>query len=108
MEGTTVVDQETKKPIDVEPSPEFAEKEAIKNVSTFSSEKLGDIVVMYQYLSLYHDLSVAAMQELALRREKGEIFDYEGYISLNLNKLPKLSFELPPLNTLVNQLKRML
>lgn len=108
MEGTALVDQENKKSIDVEPSTEFSESETIKNISTFASEKLGDIVVMYQYLGLYPDLSIAAMKELALRREKGEVFDYENYITLNLNKLPKLSFELPPLPVLVEQLKRIL
>ena len=102
------MDQEDKKPIDVEPTSEFSENEAIKNTSAFSSEKLGDIIVMYQYLGLYPDLSIAAMKELALRREKGETFDYENYITLNLNKLPKLSFELPPLPVLVEQLKRIL
>jgi hypothetical protein len=100
------VDQKTNKTVDIEPTNEFSESKSIEMVSDFSSEKLGDIIVMYRYIGLYPNLSIAAMQELAHRREAGDNFLYEEYIDNNLQKSPKLSFEIPSIHVLLEQLKK--
>lgn len=84
------------------------EEEAIKNISNFTSEKLADMIIMNRYLFLYGELSTAAMQELATRREGGDTFDYETYITTNLDKLPKLQIDLGRVNTLVEKLKKII
>src|SRR5208282_3910837 len=84
------------------------EDDAIKNISSFTSEKLADIIVMNRYLSLYGELSTAAMQELVFRREGGDTFEYETYITANLDKLPKFQIDLGRVNNLVEKLKKII
>ena len=76
-----------------------------KNIKLFASEKLADIVVLYQYLGLYENNAVEAMQELAQRREGGDKFDYEIYITNQLNALPKIDFKIPQFSSLFNLIK---
>ena len=79
----------------------------MNNIDQFASEKLGDIIVMHRYLGLYPQLSTAAMKELAGRREKGDIFNYEEYINTKLDALPKIKLEIPSTNILMEQIKRL-
>jgi hypothetical protein len=101
MDEKEKINQETEETANVE-------DEAIKNIANFTSEKLADMIVMNRYLSLYGELSTAAMQELASRREGGDTFDYETYITTNLEKLPKFQIDLGRVNSLVEKLKKII
>lgn len=89
----------------------FDENKVIENLKDYSSEKLSEIVVNYRYLGLYEKVSVAAMKELAVRRDKGDIFNYEEYIENSLKTLPLLDHKLITngngLNDLLNLVKNL-
>jgi hypothetical protein len=87
---------------------DIVEEDMLKNVINFTSQKLADIIIMHQYLGLYQQVSAAAMQELASRRHQDDPFEYETYISTNLEKLPKLKIDLGNINNLVEKLKKIL
>ena len=84
------------------------EKEIIKQVIDFSSEKLADIIVMHRYLGLYPTLSIAAMTELAARRAQGEQFNYEEYIIKHLSALPKLIINMNNVSNLFQKLRKII
>ncbi len=73
------------------------EEEFKENVSKMSQEKLCEIIVCYRYLGLMQTESVLAMEELAARRAKGEIFNFE-------EKIEKLSADLPSINIDINKM----
>lgn len=84
------------------------EKEIIKQVIGFSSEKLADVIVMHRYLGLYPTLSTAAMTELATRRTKGDQFNYEEYIIKHLSTLPKLIINVNNVSNLFQKLRKII
>lgn len=67
-------------------------------ISKMTSEALAANVVAYRSLSLNKNFAKKCMTELAKRKLKGDEFDYEKFISEELNKLPK------PQNTDYNNL----
>jgi hypothetical protein len=62
-----------------------------KNVPTFSSEKLAEMIVCDRYFGCYREVSVICMEELARRRAGGDSFDFENYIESSFKKLPELN-----------------
>lgn len=54
-----------------------------------SSETLAYIIVAYRSLGLFKSEARDAMIELMRRKESGDNFDYEQFITLSLNSLPK-------------------
>lgn len=80
------------------------EEESIKNISKYTSIKLADIVIAYRYLGLYEKLSLAAMEELGVRRGAGDIFDFEKYIEDNIKTLPKLEFKIADISEMIKGL----
>ena len=54
-------------------------------------EHLCDVVIAFQYLGLAKQNALECMQELARRRTDGDQFDFEKYISEEMNKLPKIT-----------------
>lgn len=76
------------------------ENKNIENIKTFVSEKLADIVVLNRYLGIYEAISKSAMEELANRRINGDQFEYEKYISSNLEQLPKINIKMPEFKSL--------
>jgi hypothetical protein len=62
-----------------------------QNIAQYSSEKLADMIVVDRYLHCYREVAIICMQELACRRNNGEIFSFEEYIDQALQKLPKLN-----------------
>jgi len=58
------------------------------NLSQFSSQKLCEVIITYQYLGLMKDEAILAMQELAKRRASGDLFQFETVIEEELKKLP--------------------
>jgi len=59
-----------------------------KNIKQFTVKKLCEIVVVDRYLGSLNTEAIACMQELANRREAGDMFDYESFIDNELKKLP--------------------
>lgn len=81
--------------------------EIAKNLSSYSNERLADLVISYRYMGMYKDLSIAAMQELGSRRANGDAFEYEKYIDENLSTLPKLDFTMKGLGNLMEELQKL-
>jgi Holliday junction resolvasome RuvABC DNA-binding subunit len=54
-----------------------------------SSEALASMVVAYRSLGLFKDQAKEAMSELAKRKDEGDDFDYETFISQKLKEVPK-------------------
>ena len=77
-----------------------------KNLGTFDSDKLCQIVVAYRYLNYNQELAVSAMTELGKRRAAGDNFDFESVIESSLAELPPLNFELPDLRTFITQVAK--
>lgn len=65
------------------------------NLPLYSSEKLCEMIVCDRYFGFGHQIAVMCMEELAARRIKGDIFDFETYIDQEYKKLPKLNFSVP-------------
>jgi len=61
----------------------------LKIDSSISSEALCAHVVVYKFLGINRDMAVKCMQEIALRKSNGDSFDYDGFISSEISKLPK-------------------
>ena len=80
------------------------EKEALKNIPKYSVIKLADIIIVHRYFGMYENLSIKAMEELAKRRDAGEVFDFETYIEDNFNALPKPEFKIPDLQSIITNL----
>lgn len=81
------------------------EEKIIKLIPNYNDNKLADIVISFRHLGLFKNLFIAAMEELAKRRNEGNEFDYEKYIEDNLALLPKLDFKIPDLSSLIGSLK---
>lgn len=73
------------------------------NISTYSSEKLCEIIVCDRYFKSYKDLSIKCMKELAKRRDDGDEFDFECYIEKSLSEMPKFDFSTPDLGNILRQ-----
>lgn len=59
-----------------------------KDLSKASSQFLAAIIVVYKALGLDRDHAIACMNELAKRKNDGDVFDYDKYIDDNLKKFP--------------------
>lgn len=65
-----------------------------KNVLSLSNEKLCEVIVAFRYLGIMKSEAIASMEELAARRLKGEVFDYETKINDMLATLPTINLDL--------------
>lgn len=72
------------------------ENEFKKNVPKMTDERLCEIIVSFRYLGIMQDESILAMEELANRRENGQVFDFE-------NRINELSKDLPQINIDINK-----
>ena len=55
-----------------------------------SSDTLAAQVVVYKALGINKELAIQCMKELAVRRENGDLFEYEKYIETEVAKIPKI------------------
>jgi hypothetical protein len=62
-----------------------------KNIPTYSSEKLCEIIVCDRYFGCFREIAVICMEELANRRGAGNDFNFEEYIETAFKKLPELN-----------------
>lgn len=74
-----------------------------KNVPTFTSRKLCEMIVCDRYFGFAEKVSIHCMEELAKRREAGDNFDFETYIDNAYKELPQLNFNMPDLRSVLNQ-----
>jgi hypothetical protein len=75
-----------------------------KNITEFSSDKLCEIVVSNRYLNFNEEVAVLCMEELARRRQNGDIFTFESVIADKQKELPPLDAALPDLRSILGQL----
>lgn len=64
-----------------------------KNIPTYSSQKLCEMIICDRYFGCYRDIAVMCMEELAARRASGDMFDFETQIEKGLLGLPKLNLK---------------
>jgi hypothetical protein len=64
-----------------------------KNVPTYSSQKLCEMIVCDRYFGCYKEIAIICMEELAKRRQGGDDFLFENYIDESLKKLPELNLK---------------
>jgi hypothetical protein len=86
----------------------MTDEQAKTNIPNQSSTKLAEMIVCYRYLGLYKEMSLLAMEELGRRRESGDEFDYEDYITRKLVELPKMDAEKPGIGNVVSVLNKYL
>lgn len=65
-----------------------------ENISKFDDNKLCEIVVANRYLGTMREEAIRCMQELAIRRTNGSVFDYEKHIEQLIESLPKINLDL--------------
>lgn len=71
-------------------------------IPTYSSDKLCEMIVCQRYIGFYPEIAALCMEELSARRLSGDTFDFESNIE-NMNKtLPKLDFNIPDINSVLN------
>lgn len=90
IEDLEIEDEELKFLSEVE---EPSQEQIKNNIPTYNSKKLCQIIVCHRYLNNNKDLAIYAMEELSKRRESGDTFDFEQYITASLAELPVLNFK---------------
>lgn len=68
--------------------------ELIENLPQFSVKKLCEIIIVARYLGSMNEEAIRCMEELNKRREAGNTFDYEEFISSEAKKLPEFKIDL--------------
>lgn len=63
-----------------------------KNIPTYNSKKLCEMIVCDRYFGFNPDISIMCMEELAKRRVSGDTFEFENYIEESMKGLPALDF----------------
>lgn len=76
-----------------------------QEINQYSSHKLADMIVSHRYLRVSEEACIIAMEELNNRRESGDTFDFETYITEQLSSLPKFNFSIPNFGELLSTLK---
>lgn len=74
-----------------------------KNVPTYSSQKLCDMIVCDRYFGFNQTITIMCMEELATRRIGGDTFEFEKYIDEAFKALPPLNFDLPDIRKVMQQ-----
>ena len=79
--------------------------ETVKSrIPSYTSEKLCEMIVCERYIGFYPEVAVLCMEELAMRRDAGDQFDFETYIDNAYQSLPKLDFTVPDLRSVLTTL----
>lgn len=72
-------------------------------INTFTSEKLCAIIACFRYLKYNQELTLLAMQELAIRRQNGDQFDFESTIENYYSKLPVINTTPTDIRSVLNK-----
>jgi hypothetical protein len=62
-----------------------------KNINTYSSQKLVEMIVCDRYFGCYREIAIICMEELSRRRTGGDNFHFESHIDNGLKELPDLN-----------------
>lgn len=62
----------------------------IAAVKVAPSDALAAQVVLYKTLAIGKEVAIACMEELFLRKENGDLFDFEGFIEQEVKRVPKV------------------
>lgn len=73
------------------------------DIKKLSSIKLAEIIVCQRYFKA--PVSTNIFEELSNRRTNGEIFDFESYIEIELNKLPQINTQTLDLKEIFSSIK---
>jgi len=73
-------------------------------IPTYKSEKLCEMIVADQYFECYKEMSACCMEELAKRREAGDVFNFEQFINDSMKELPVINLIIPDLGTVLRSL----
>lgn len=76
--------------IDLDPKYKAITRKII--VSARTSEELAAHVVVYKSLNIGKEFALFCMMELARRRSLGDDFNFEKYIEVEVEKIPKVNF----------------
>lgn len=60
------------------------------NINQMTSDVLAAYIVAYKAIGIDKDFAVICMAELSRRRILGEEFNFEGFIEVELTKMPKI------------------
>lgn len=77
-----------------------------KNIPTFDSQKLCDMIVCDRYLGFNEEAALMCMEELAVRRANGDEFEFEVYIEQAQKEMPVLDFSIPDLRNILSQISK--
>ena len=61
------------------------------NVNEISNEVLAAQVVAYRALGVQKNLAIIAMDKIKKRKNAGDVFDFDSFITSELNKIPKIT-----------------
>lgn len=76
------------------------------DVKGLSSQVLAAWVVSYRLLGINQELAVKCMEELAARREAGDVFNYEEYIEDKIKEIsPKNSINLDQISKAIKSIR---
>lgn len=75
-----------------------------KNIPTYNSQKLCEMIVCDRYFGCYREIAIMCMEELSTRRVAGDTFDFETYIEQSFNELPKLNIAIPDVRDVLHQI----
>lgn len=68
---------------------QLSEEDLNKLIKSATSKNLAGYVIVYRMFKLYKDIAAKCMQELMIRRESGDEFDFEKYIKDEVSAAPK-------------------
>jgi hypothetical protein len=68
---------------------QITEEEKEKLIPEMNSKALAAHVVAYKTIGLYKSFAIKCLQELVVRKSKGDDFDYESFINEEIAKIPK-------------------
>jgi len=84
---------------------QLSEDELLAKLPELPEQKIADLIIANRYLGMFPNIATAAMSELSKRRENGSEFAYEQYITEQINKLPKLNFDVKNVSSLLNKFR---
>lgn len=64
------------------------------NITSFSSEKLCEIIATFRYLGMMKDYAIKSMEELSKRRDAGDQFNFETRVNEILQSFPTFKLDL--------------
>lgn len=74
------------------------------NLSSYTTERICEIITCNRYFNINSDLTVSCMEELSLRRSNGSDFDFESHIDSLRKELPTIDTVVPDIRNMLSQM----